>query len=154
MNCGRTSNEAKAMAGEATRVAPVLRVLKFVAGFVSGLLLVPMGLAIVLLIIVLQRAPTDTRPPAVLESAGKDISSAGGATLDVDSGGASQLHQVCRDGCDDIRLSDKQHDVSAIRVLRSDGTCVACRKVGLYEASSRRWTVRGERLAIVNGSAP
>lgn len=137
----------------ADEAPPVVRVLKFLAGFVSGLMIVPVILLIAVVIIVFQRPPADTRPPAVLEIAGKDITSAGAASLDVDSV-ANRLHQACRDGCDDIRLSDQLHDVSAIRVLRADGTCVTCRKVGPYEAASRHWTVGGERLEIVNGGAP
>jgi hypothetical protein len=142
----------------ARAISGIRRALNFAGGVFTGLVLVPLGgaITVVVLVLVFAALPTKaTGPEAPFELAmtGADVSRAGGVAVEVRARGDA-LRLDCRDACDDLRLQDQNGDLDSVRVLDANGACVACRDVSQpYSGSaSRRWSVSGTpKLAIAAG---
>jgi len=110
--------------------AGIWRVLRFLGGFLTGLLAIPAivvgGFALLLLVSMAAERPTPKSGPApAFAISGRDVSRAGGVTVTW-ARSDEVTRQRCRGVCDDLMFGFDE--AKAIEVLDAKGRCIVCRR--------------------------
>jgi hypothetical protein len=131
-------------------------VLNFAGGYFAGLVLAPLAIGLALAVVIAAvmfwpQKQTAASPRFLLAAAGRDISRAGGAVIQVRRS-TDEVRQDCRDACDDLRLEGGRGALKAIRILDARGNCVSCQDMSsAYGARAARWRISGSQHLSIQG---
>lgn len=126
------------------------QLVRFVVGFASGFLALPMAgaLALALLILAEQGDRDPAEIPASFWTVGHKVTQAGGVSVRVERGAAEVTRQACREACDDLIYWIEAAE--RVEVRDGAGDCLLCEGQGLRLpfTSPKRWRLTGYPLRL------